>query len=158
VTPRVLVIDDEAPIRLLCQVNLEAEGMQVLEASDGELGLDAARRELPDVILLGVMMPRLDGWIVAERLRQDEATRDIPVIFLSARSKYGDRLRGLELGAVDYITKPFNPLELPARVEATLARTSRGEREALRAENVAAVERLIENDPKGADGPTEERT
>jgi DNA-binding response OmpR family regulator len=154
VTPRVLVVDDEAPIRLLCRVNLEAAGMQVLEAGDGELGVDAACRELPDLILLGVMMPRLDGWGAAGRLAQDERTRDIPVVFLTARSKYRDRLRGLELGAVDYMTKPFNPLELPARIEATLARTSRGEREALRTENIAAIEKLIEDDPRGADGPT----
>jgi DNA-binding response OmpR family regulator len=154
VTRRVLVVDDEAAIRLLCRVNLEAAGMQVLEADDGKLGVDAACRELPDLILLGVMMPHLDGWGAAGRLAEDERTRDIPVVFLTARSKYRDRLRGLELGAVDYITKPFNPLELPARIEATLARTSRGEGEALRAENIAAIERLIEDDPRGGDGPT----
>ena len=76
---RVLVIDDEAPIRLLCRVNLEAEGMQVLEAADGTTGLDLAREEQPDVVLLDVMMPGLDGWRVAEELLEDELTSGIPM-------------------------------------------------------------------------------
>jgi CheY-like chemotaxis protein len=80
----VLVIDDEAPIRLLCRVNLEAEGMPVLEAGDGPSGLEAARTGSPDVILLDVMMPGLDGWGVAEALLEDERTAEIPIIFLTA--------------------------------------------------------------------------
>ena len=104
-----LVIDDEAPIRLLCRVNLEAEGMPVLEAGDGPSGLEAARDEQPDVILLDVMMPGLDGWGVAEALLEDERTADIPIIFLTARAEFRDRARGLDIGGVDYITKPFNP-------------------------------------------------
>ena len=90
----VLVIDDEAPIRLLCRVNLEAEGMLVLEAADGPSGLDTAKREAPDVILLDVMMPGLDGWRVAEQLLEDGRTRDIPIIFLTARAEFRDRARG----------------------------------------------------------------
>src|SRR5207253_3860364 len=84
---RVLVIDDEAPIRLLCRVNLEAEGMEVLEAADGPSGLEAARNSLPDVILLDVMMPGLDGWKVAEELLDDETTGAIPIVFLTARAE-----------------------------------------------------------------------
>src|SRR5262252_9089539 len=80
---RVLVIDDEAPIRLLCRVNLEAEGIAVLEAADGTAGLELARGEQPDVVLLDVMMPGLDGWSVAEELLEDELTQGIPIIFLT---------------------------------------------------------------------------
>src|SRR5919201_529507 len=107
---RVLVIDDEAPIRLLCRVNLEAEGMDVLEASDGPSGLARAKEERPDVVLLDVMMPGLDGWRVAEELLDDPSTSDIPIIFLTARAEFRDRARGLDIGGVDYVTKPFNPL------------------------------------------------
>ena len=92
---RVLVIDDEAPIRLLCRVNLEAEGMDVLEAGDGPSGLELAQEERPDVVLLDVMMPRLDGWRVAEQLLEDERTSEIPIIFLTARAEFRDRARGL---------------------------------------------------------------
>lgn len=109
---RVLVIDDEAPIRLLCRVNLEAEGLRVLEAADGPGGLEKARTENPDVILLDVMMPGLDGWRVAEELLDDERTSGIPIVFLTARAELRDRARGLDLGGIDYITKPFNPVEL----------------------------------------------
>src|SRR5437870_4380543 len=90
---RVLVIDDEAPIRLLCRVNLEAEGIHVLEAADGTTGLDLARAEQPDVVLLDVMMPGLDGWRVAEELLEDDRTRGIPIIFLTARAAFRDHPR-----------------------------------------------------------------
>src|SRR5678815_414139 len=85
-TTRVLVIDDEAPIRLLCRVNLEAEGMEVLEAADGPSGLEKARSETPDVILLDVMMPGLDGWRVAEELLDDGRTRSIPCLLYTSPS------------------------------------------------------------------------
>ena len=142
----VLVIDDEAPIRLLCRVNLEAEGMEVLEASDGPGGLDQARTERPDVILLDVMMPRLDGWRVAEELLLDPATNRIPIVFLTARAEFRDRARGLDIGGVDYVTKPFNPLELAPLVEDVLARVERGEREQLRHEKLAELRVLMEED------------
>ena len=140
----VLVIDDEAPIRLLCRVNLEAEGMPVLEAGDGPSGLEAARSETPDVILLDVMMPGLDGWGVAEALLEDDRTADIPIIFLTARAEFRDRARGLDIGGVDYITKPFNPLELAPLVRDLLARIDRGERDQLRREKLADLEALME--------------
>jgi DNA-binding response OmpR family regulator len=101
---RVLVIDDEAPIRLLCRVNLEAEGMDVLEASDGPTGLEKARNEDPDVILLDVMMPGLDGWQVSEEMIDSEPTSSIPIVFLTARAEARDRARGLDLGGIDYVT------------------------------------------------------
>src|SRR6478752_83732 len=143
---RVLVIDDEAPIRLLCRVNLEAEGMKVIEAADGPTGLDEARRERPDVVLLDVMMPGLDGWRVAEQLLEDERTNEIPIIFLTARAEFRDRARGLDIVGVDYVTKPFNPLELAPLVRELLARIERGERDELRGEKLAALRSLMETD------------
>jgi DNA-binding response OmpR family regulator len=140
---KVLVVDDEAPIRLLCRVNLEAEGMEVLEAADGEAGLTLARSERPDVILLDVMMPVMDGWQVAERLFEDHATSQIPLVFLTARAELRDRARGLELGGVDYITKPFNPVELASVVEGLLERVRRGERDDLRREKIAELRDLL---------------
>jgi DNA-binding response OmpR family regulator len=140
----VLVIDDEAPIRLLCRVNLEAEGMKVFEAADGPTGLDKAKTERPDVILLDVMMPGLDGWRVAEQLLDDPETRRIPIVFLTARAEFRDRARGLDIGGVDYITKPFNPLELAPLVRDLLARIERGEREELRKEKLADLRALME--------------
>src|SRR5918997_5520525 len=134
---KVLVIDDEAPIRLLCRVNLEAEGMEVLEAADGPSGLDKARSERPDVILLDVMMPGLDGWRVAEQLLDDPQTTRIPIVFLTARAGFRDRAKGLDIGGVDYITKPFNPLELAPLVLDLLQRLERGERDELRREKLA---------------------
>jgi DNA-binding response OmpR family regulator len=143
---KVLVIDDEAPIRLLCRVNLEAEGMTVIEAADGPSGLEQAREENPDVVLLDVMMPGLDGWRVAEQLLQDDRTSEIPIIFLTARAEFRDRARGLDIGGVDYVTKPFNPLELAPLVRELLARIERGERDELRGEKLAALRRLMESD------------
>ena len=140
----VLVIDDEAPIRLLCRVNLEAEGMQVAEAADGPSGLEKARAEHPDVILLDVMMPGLDGWRVAEQLVDDPSTSGIPIVFLTARAEFRDRAKGLDIGGVDYITKPFNPLELAPLVRDLLARIDRGERDQLRREKLADLEALME--------------
>jgi DNA-binding response OmpR family regulator len=140
---KVLIVDDEPPIRLLCRVNLEAEGMEVLEAADGVEGFEIARAELPDVILLDVMMPGLDGWQVAEQLVEDEATSQIPLIFLTARAELRDRARGLELGGVEYITKPFNPVELAKVVEELLDRVRRGERDELRREKIAELRTLL---------------
>jgi two-component system alkaline phosphatase synthesis response regulator PhoP len=143
---KVLVIDDEAPIRLLCRVNLEAEGMEVLEAPDGPAGLQHARAEQPDVILLDVMMPGLDGWRVAEELLNDPETQEIPIIFLTARAEFRDRARGLDIGGVDYVTKPFNPLELAPLVEGLLRRIDRGERDELRGEKIAELRSLMEGE------------
>src|SRR5512132_1323939 len=141
---RVLVIDDEAPIRLLCRVNLEAEGMEVLEASDGPTGLEKARNDEPDVILLDVMMPGLDGWQVAEELLDGDVTSSIAIVFLTARAEGRDRARGLDLGGIDYVTKPFNPVELAPLVLALIERVDRGERDELRREKIAELRDLIE--------------
>jgi DNA-binding response OmpR family regulator len=144
--PTVLVIDDEAPIRLLCRVNLEAEGMEVLEAADGPSGLEKARSERPDVILLDVMMPGLDGWRVAEELLDDQRTRGIPIVFLTARAELRDRARGLDLGGVDYVTKPFNPIELAPLVRALIGRVEQGEREDLRREKLSELRQMLERE------------
>ena len=142
--PRVLVIDDEAPIRLLCRVNLEAERMDVLEAADGLSGLDVARRERPDVILLDVMMPGLDGWRVAEELLEDPDTSAIPIVFLTARAELRDQARGLDLGGLDYVTKPFNPVELAQTIRDVISRVEGGERDELRRAKLAELRALIE--------------
>ncbi|HVV57466.1 MAG TPA: response regulator [Gaiellaceae bacterium] len=143
---RVLVIDDEAPIRLLCRVNLEAEGMEVLEAADGPSGLERARAETPDVILLDVMMPGLDGWRVAEELLDDRSTERIPIIFLTARAELRDRARGIDLGGVEYVTKPFNPVDLAPLVRSLLARVERGERDVLRREKLNELRSLLDRE------------
>jgi DNA-binding response OmpR family regulator len=143
---KVLVIDDEAPIRLLCRVNLEAEGMSVIEAADGPSGVDKARAEEPDVILLDVMMPGLDGWRVAEQLLEDGRTVGIPIIFLTARAEFRDRARGLDIGGIDYVTKPFNPLELAPLVRQMLDRLDRGERDEMRAEKLTELRSLMESE------------
>jgi two-component system alkaline phosphatase synthesis response regulator PhoP len=141
---KTLVIDDEAPIRLLCRVNLEAEGVEVLEAGDGATGLEIARREKPDAILLDVMMPGLDGWNVAERLLADDETKAIPIIFLTARADLRDRVRGMDAGGLDYVTKPFNPVELASLVRGVVSAVERGEREQLRTERIAELRNLFE--------------
>jgi DNA-binding response OmpR family regulator len=143
---RVLVIDDESPIRLLCRVNLEAEGMEVLEAADGPTGLEKARAERPDVVLLDVMMPGLDGWRVAEELLDDERTAAIPIVFLTARAELRDRARGIDLGGVDYVTKPFNPVDLAPLVNDLLDRVARGERDDLRREKLSELRTLLERE------------
>src|SRR3954451_18273654 len=142
----VLVIDDEEPIRLLCSVNLAAEGIEVLEAADGPTGLDQAREHRPDVVLLDVMMPGLDGWRVAEHLLEDERTNEIPIIFLTARAEFRDRARGLDIGGVDYVTKPFNPLELAPLVRELLERIDKGQRDELRGEKLAELRSLMDSD------------
>lgn len=115
----ILVVDDEPKILKLARDYLERGGYQVLTTVDGQSALQAARRENPDLIVLDLMIPELDGLDVCRILRRES---DVPIIILTARSEEADRLIGLELGADDYITKPFSPRELVARVRATLRR------------------------------------
>jgi CheY-like chemotaxis protein len=135
----VLVADDESAIRLLCRVNLRLAGMEVLEAANGATAIEIARRELPDIILLDVMMPEVDGWEVVAELARDVATRDIPIVFLTARSERVDQRRGLEAGAVAYVTKPFDPVRLGSFLQELLDRIERGERDELRNERLREV-------------------
>ncbi len=109
---RVLVIDDEDDIRELCRVNLEFEGFDVIDAADGQAGLQQAARHRPDVIFLDLMMPGMDGWEVLQRLKEDDATAAIPVILLTARTGEEDQMRGWEEGILEYVSKPFNPMSL----------------------------------------------
>ena len=113
--------------------------MDVIEAADGPSGVEKARDEEPDVILLDVMMPGLDGWQVAEELLDDEATSGIPIVFLTARAELRDRARGIDVGGIDYVTKPFNPIELASLVRDLLGRVERGEREQLRREKLTQL-------------------
>jgi CheY-like chemotaxis protein len=129
--PSILIVDDEGSIRTICRVNLETDGMTVAEAADGREALERIRRQQPELVLLDVMMPDVDGWEVAAELAADPATRDIPVVFLSARASREDKVRAQELGAVGYIVKPFDPVGLGATVRDTLDRVRRGEREEL---------------------------
>ena len=119
----ILVIDDEPELVKLLDYNLTKAGYLVLTAKDGENGLATARKHSPDAIILDVMMPGLDGWEVCKRLRQDPSTSALPVIMLTAKADEGDRVLGLELGADDYVTKPFGVRELLARVKALLRRS-----------------------------------
>jgi two-component system, OmpR family, alkaline phosphatase synthesis response regulator PhoP len=120
----VLVIDDEGDLIELVRYNLEKEGFLVKSALDGESGLLAAVRDNPDIILVDLMLPGIDGLEVCQRLRSEPRTARIPIIMLTAKSAESDRIVGLELGADDYVTKPFSPRELAARVKAVLRRSS----------------------------------
>lgn len=122
---RVLVIEDEQDIRELVKVGLEREGFTTLEAGDGELGLRLARRERPAAIILDLMMPGMSGLDVCRHLRADESTAQLPVLMLTARAAEADKVVGLEIGADDYVTKPFSPRELTARLKAVLRRSYR---------------------------------
>jgi DNA-binding response OmpR family regulator len=132
--PRILIVDDESAIRLVCRVNLDSAGFETIEAEDGETALALARSERPDLILLDVMLPGLDGWEVAAKLRELPETRDIPILFLTARSATADEVYGHAVGGIGYISKPFDPEALTARVKATLKRVRRGERDQMRRE------------------------
>lgn len=118
----ILIAEDEADIRKLLRLYLESEGFEVIEAEDGEKAISAAYTYKPDMAILDIMMPKLDGFAVTQALRQDS---DIPILIVSARSQDNDKILGLNLGADDYISKPFNALEVVARVKAQLRRSKR---------------------------------
>ncbi|MBI4367990.1 MAG: response regulator [Candidatus Omnitrophica bacterium] len=118
----ILVVEDEKNIVELVKYNLEQEGYRVLTASKGDIGLDLARKQKPALILLDLMLPEIDGIEICKILKQDDQTSAIPIVMLTAKSQEADKVLGLELGADDYITKPFSPRELVARVKAVLRR------------------------------------
>ncbi|MDA8443432.1 MAG: response regulator transcription factor [Peptococcaceae bacterium] len=122
---KILLIEDEVAIQELIRFNLEKEGYKVLAAGDGQEGLNMARNEKPDLIVLDLMLPKLDGYEVCKALRADKATAKFPIIILSARNEIVDKVIGLELGADDYINKPFSPKELVARIKARLREQKR---------------------------------
>jgi len=123
----VLVADDDEDILELVSFRLERAGYEVVTAHDGTAALAAAQEHHPDLAVLDVMMPGLNGYEVTQRLRADDATRDIPVILLTARVQEADVNRGFEAGADDYLRKPFSPQELRARVQAVIVRRSRAQ-------------------------------
>jgi two-component system phosphate regulon response regulator PhoB len=118
----VLVVDDERDIVELIRYNLSQEGYRVVTATDGQQAVELARRDRPDLVVLDLMLPLMPGTEVARILRQDEKTRDIPILMLTARGSETDRIVGFELGADDYVVKPFSPRELVLRVQAILRR------------------------------------
>jgi two-component system, OmpR family, alkaline phosphatase synthesis response regulator PhoP len=118
----ILVVDDEEPIQELLKFNLEKEGYQVLIAYDGAQALKVVEEKRPDLVVLDVMLPGMDGLEVCSQLRQNPNLRDLPVIMLTAKGEEIDKIVGLEIGADDYITKPFSPRELLARIRARLRR------------------------------------
>ena len=121
----ILVVDDESNIVELAVLYLEQEGFRVLSAADGASALEIIARQPPALLVLDLMLPEVDGWEVCRRLRSGKVAPDLPIIMLTARDDDVDKIVGLELGADDYVTKPFNPRELVARVKAILRRTRR---------------------------------
>jgi len=121
--PLVLLVEDEADIVTLLKYNLEKEGFRVVSAGDGEEALLLASEQTPQIVLLDWMLPLMSGLEVCRQLRRAPKTRDVPIIMLTARGEEADRVRGLNSGADDYITKPFSPTELVARMRAVLRRT-----------------------------------
>lgn len=113
---RILVVEDNADLAFGLRNNLEIEGYVIEVAEDGTKGLVRARASEPDLIILDLMMPEMSGWEIAERLREDEKTKGIPLVFLSARTQDEDRRRGEELGVAGYVTKPFDPAELVSTI------------------------------------------
>ena len=119
---KILIIEDEKDIAKMLDYNLKKEGFRALSANNGEDGLDMARKEHPDLILLDLMLPEMDGLEVCKVVKNDTKTAHIPIIILTAKAQETDKIVGLELGADDYVTKPFSPRELIARIKAVLRR------------------------------------
>jgi two-component system alkaline phosphatase synthesis response regulator PhoP len=141
---RVLVADDEPAMRLLCRINLESDGIDVVEAADGNAALALARELQPDVVILDVMMPGANGFDVAEELLRDPRTQSVPIVFLSARAELHLQRQGIELGGFDYLTKPFDALALAETLERVLQWSERGDAEAYRAGRLAELRSTME--------------
>lgn len=122
-SPKILIVDDEKNIVEAIRYNLEQAGFRTMTAADGRRAIELAQRDVPDLITLDVMLPELDGWEVCRLLRRDARTRRIPIIMLTVKDDETDKIVGLELGADDYLTKPFSPKELVARIKAIFRRT-----------------------------------
>ena len=131
---KILIVEDEKDIVKMLEYNLKKDGFRTISANDGEEGLERAHSEYPDLIILDLMLPRMDGLEVCKKLKSDNKTTGIPIIMLTAKAREADKVVGLELGADDYVTKPFSPRELLARVKAVLRRVKEksAEKEILR--------------------------
>ncbi len=125
---KILIVEDEKDIIKMLEYNLKKEGFRVIHACDGEDALDLAARENPNLILLDLMLPGIDGLEVCKTLKKESKTASIPIIMLTAKAQESDKVVGLELGADDYITKPFSPRELIARIKAVLRRVTEKEK------------------------------
>jgi len=134
----ILIIEDDTDIQELVQYNLERQGYKVIAAADGETGFKLALQTNPDLVLLDIMLPGIDGLSVCRRLRENNDTRHLPIIMLTARGEESDVVVGLELGADDYVTKPFSPKELIARVRAMLRRSKEDQLEPAKSQRVVA--------------------
>jgi DNA-binding response OmpR family regulator len=120
--PRVVIADDDGDIRRLVQITVANAGCDVTVASDGESALQAVRDVLPDLVILDVLMPRMDGWEVAKEIKRDPRTADIPIMFLTSKGQEQDVLEGFDAGGADYVVKPFSPRELQARIRSVLSK------------------------------------
>ena len=118
---KILIADDRSEVVELVRVSLEGEDYQIIDASDGREALEKIKREKPDLILLDIIMPKMDGFEVLVRLKQDPTTKETPVIMLTIKEQKLDREKGIELGAIDYIIKPFSPSVLLSKIERLLA-------------------------------------
>jgi two-component system alkaline phosphatase synthesis response regulator PhoP len=128
VKEKILIVEDEKDIIKMIEYNLKKEGFKVIAARDGEDALDLVLRQCPDLILLDLMLPGIDGLEVCKTLKKDPKTASIPIIMLTAKSQESDKVVGLELGADDYVAKPFSPRELIARIKAVLRRATEKEK------------------------------
>lgn len=137
---RVLVVDDEPDVLLLCRVNLQHAGHDVSEAADGAHAIELARRELPDAIVLDLMLPQVDGYEVLSALGSDAATRDIPVCVLTAKAQLEDKIRCWQEGASEFMTKPFSPVALTETLDGLIAMSPEERRE----RREATVRRLLD--------------
>ncbi|MCG6976658.1 MAG: phosphate regulon transcriptional regulator PhoB [Acidiferrobacterales bacterium] len=155
----ILTVEDERPIREMVRMSLEKAGFDVLEAEDGEQAMVTIADHRPDLVLVDWMLPGMSGIDLARRLKQDDATSELPIIMVSARGEEEDKIRGLEIGADDYVAKPFSPRELIARIKAVLRRTEPGGGEKLLQSRGlvldASSHRVTANDKVLSMGPTE---
>ncbi len=150
----ILVVEDESDIRELVRYNLAKEGYGVVEAATGEEGLSKAGSDHPDLVILDLMLPEIEGLEVCKRLKEDHRTKHVPIVMLTAKGEEADIVTGLELGADDYVTKPFSPRVLVARIRAVLRRRARedgGDKETISVHNVVIHpgrhEVLVEGEP-----------
>jgi DNA-binding response OmpR family regulator len=143
-------------MRLLCRINLESDGTEVIEAADGHAALALAREVQPDVVILDVMMPGASGFDVAEELLHDPHTMGVPIVFLSARAELDSQLQGIELGGFDYLTKPFDGFALKQTLERVLQGVARGDAQAYRAGRLAELRSKLEPAERavGVGGPS----
>jgi len=141
---RVVVVDDEPTMRLLCRINLEADGVEVIEAADGHAALASAREAPPDVVILDVMLPGANGFDIAEELLRDPQTASVPIVFLSARAELDLQLQGIQVGGFDYLTKPFDVAALKDTLERVLEWAAHGDADGYRAGRLAELRSKME--------------